>query len=373
MVGNVLTLLLCFATAFIVAFEAVPSIIKVSQQKKLFAVPNQRSSHKVVIPNLGGIAIFAGFMVSSGIWLKEGLVQDWPYLISAAVLTFFIGLKDDILIIAPWTKLGGQILAASILIIAGGIRITSLHGFFGVKEVNLIYSLLLSLFAFIVIINSFNLIDGIDGLAAGTSIVCSLTYCIWFFYAGKMEYAIISAALIGASAAFFLYNVYGTTNKIFMGDTGSQLIGLILAFLTIKFCQMNIDKSTYYHIEGAPSVAFGILILPLFDTLRVIFIRLIIKTGIFSADRNHIHHRVIALGLSHKKATFIIVFFNIFFILLSFYLSFYTSIRRLLLIILVLAEYLSFLPIYLGNKFKKHKTTDMDQPCDEETKPNELQ
>jgi len=360
MYKNLLFLLLSVVTAFIVAFEAVPSIIRVSRQKKLFAVPNQRSSHKVVIPNLGGIAIFSGFMIASGLWLKTSSIEDWQYIVSASVIIFFVGLKDDILIIAPWTKLGGQILAVAILILAGDLRITNFHGFFGIKEIGYITSLMITFFMYIVIINSFNLIDGIDGLAAGTGIVCGTTYAIWFFLAHQYEYAIISASMIGALAAFFTYNVYGTTNKIFMGDTGSQLIGLILAILTIKFCEMNIDKHTIYYVQAAPSVAFGILVLPLFDTLRVVFIRLIIKTGIFNADRNHLHHRVIALGFSHKKATFYIVSFNILFILLSFYLSNIMSIRRLLLVILVVAEYLSFVPVYIGEKRKKRMNNELN-------------
>jgi len=318
----------------------------VADLKHLYSEPNERTSHKRSTPTLGGMAIFAGFLLSISLFVNVNKMPELQYITAAALIIFFIGLKDDILVISPTVKMMGQILAASILVIFGNIRFTNFHGFFGIFEISYFVSILFTVFFFIVIINGYNLIDGIDGLSSGIGIVTAATFGVWFYLVGNQQYALVATALIGGLAAFFRFNVFGVRNKIFMGDTGSLLIGLIISILTIRFNELNIKPDFHYGITSAPSVSFGVLIIPIFDTMRVMFIRLIINRSPFKADKNHIHHRLLKLGCSHLKATIVLVLINLVFIAFSFTFQF-ISIRRLLLIIVLLGMLYSSIPSYL--------------------------
>jgi len=174
----------------------------------------------------------------------------------------------------------------------------------GIHEISYPVSFLLSGFVMIVFINAFNLIDGIDGLASGISIIAAGVLGVWFYLAGHIEYTILAFSLIGALSGFFYFNVYGKKNKIFMGDTGSLILGTIMSVLVIQFNELNIIQTRPFAIASAPAVSFGILIYPLFDTIRVFAIRIYQGRSPFSPDKNHIHHRLLALGMSHKQATF---------------------------------------------------------------------
>ncbi len=340
-------------SSFIIVWISVPSIVRVSKNKHLFDEPDERSSHVSEVPILGGLAIFAGFIISVNLWISPQLFPSFQYIVAAVIIIFFIGIKDDILIIAPFTKFVGQFIAALVIVVLGDIRITSLHGFFGIEEINYYWSIIITIFTIVTIINGFNFIDGIDGLSASIGIISSGAFGYWFFSVQEYQYAIISAALIGALFAFFLYNVFGEENKIFMGDTGSLIIGLVLSVLVIYFNELNIDKGKTFSIYPAPAVSFGVLIIPLFDTMRVVFIRIFKGHALMKPDKNHLHHQLLELGLSHIQVTMIISVVNVFFIYLVFNLASFISIRRLLLIILVLAMLLSYIPPFILNKRKK--------------------
>jgi UDP-GlcNAc:undecaprenyl-phosphate/decaprenyl-phosphate GlcNAc-1-phosphate transferase len=360
-VANIWFVVAAFVTAFSLAFIAIPSIIVIARRKNLMDEPGGRKIHAAKIPNLGGIAIWAAFLLSFSLWAPGNLFPEFQYLVAALVILFFVGIKDDIQIIAPTTKLIGQILALAVLVVFGQFYITNLHGFSDIRQIPFWIGMPVSLFAMLVIINGINLIDGIDGLASGIGIVTASAYGIWFYLAGYLAYAILAFALIGSLCAFFHYNVYSKENKIFMGETGALTIGLIIGLFTIKFNEFNIVDSLPMHVNSAPSVSFGILVLPLFDVLRVMFIRIIINRGVFEADKNHIHHKMLQIGLSHAKATYILLLVNALFIGLVFFLSQYVSIRRLMLIILVLAVYFSYIPsVILIYREKKLKKTDKD-------------
>ncbi len=344
-------------SSFIIVWISVPSIVKVSKTKHLFDEPEERSSHASKVPILGGLAIFAGFIISVNLWASPEIFHSFQFIVAAVIMIFFIGIKDDILIIAPLTKFIGQIIVALVVVVLGDVRITSLHGFFGIEEINFFWSVLISVLTIVTIINGFNFIDGIDGLSASIGIITSGAFGYWFFSIEQYQYAIISAALIGALFAFFLYNVFGEENKIFMGDTGSLIIGLVLSVLVIYFNEMNIDKGKIFSIYPAPAVSFGVLIIPLFDTLRVVFIRIFSGKSLMQPDKNHTHHQLLELGLSHIQVTMIISVVNVFFIFMVFSLAAFISIRRLLLIILVVAMILSFIPPYILNQRKKKEST----------------
>jgi UDP-N-acetylmuramyl pentapeptide phosphotransferase/UDP-N-acetylglucosamine-1-phosphate transferase len=304
--------------AFFIVFVSIPPIVNVAHLKNLYDIPGKRKSHTLATPNLGGIAIFAGITISSGLFIDISGSPEFMQLMIAMIILFFVGIKDDILIIAPAKKLYGEILATVVLVVIGDMRFTSLHGFLGIYEINYITSILLTSFVVIVIINAFNLIDGIDGLASGIGILISLTFGIWFFLIGQINYTIISAALFGALLGFFGYNVFGHSNKVFMGDTGSLILGLVMSLIVIKFNEINVSYSGIYSINSAPAVSFGILMLPLFDTMRVFIIRILNKRSPFASDKNHLHHRMLKLGLSHLGSTILLLSLNLAFIIIAF-------------------------------------------------------
>lgn len=341
-----------FLTAFIVVLLSIPSIIKVAQMKHLYDEPDHRTSHTRSTPTLGGIAIFAGVLISMGLWINFADSPELKFVISALVIMFFIGIKDDILIIAPLTKLGGQIVAAIIIVVVADLRITSLHGFYGITDISYFISAPLSVFIILVIINGFNLIDGIDGLSSGVGTLTAITFGYWFFISSEIQYSLLAFSLAGGLAAFFRYNVFSRTKKIFMGDTGSLILGIIISVLAIRFNEINTVNYLPTHVHSAPAVTIGILIVPLFDTIRVMFIRVITGRGLFQADKNHIHHRLLELGFSHIKATMIILFFNICFIAFVFYFQ-RLEILRLTLLLILLAMAFSHIPVLIIERRKK--------------------
>ncbi len=353
--NNTFHIIASFISAFIIVWISVPSIVIVAKTKHLFDEPEERSSHKTNVPILGGLAIFAGFILSSNLWINPEQIQGFQHIIAATVILFFVGIKDDILVTAPFTKLAGQLIAALVIVMLGDIRLTSLHGFFGIEGINYFWSFIISILTILAIINGFNFIDGIDGLSASIGIITLGAFGYWFFSVGEFQYTILSVSMIGALFAFFLYNVFGEKNKIFMGDTGSLIIGLLLSIMVIHFNEMNIDKSRIFSIYPAPAVSFGVLIIPLFDTLRVVFIRLFTGKSFLEPDKNHLHHQLLELGLSHMQVTMIISVVNVFFIYLVFSLSSFISIRRLLLIILIIALLLSYIPPLILWRRGKHE------------------
>ncbi len=308
-------IILGFLTAFTLTYFAIPSIISVSKEKHLFDEPNDRSSHHVKTPSLGGIAIFAGMIFSIVLWTPFKQFGSLQYILCAFLIIFLIGAKDDISPMSPFRKMVGQILAASILVFKSEIAFTSLYGFLGFHhQLGSAFYILLSIFTILVIINSFNLIDGINGLAGSIGALIAGTLGCWFFLVDRIEFAIVAFAMVGALIAFLKYNY--TPAKIFMGDTGSLLIGLVCAILVIKFIDLNyrMPDGERFKFYAAPAVAFGIMILPLFDTLRVFITRILRGQSPFHPDRRHIHHLLIDYGLTHMQATTILVLVNIFFI-----------------------------------------------------------
>jgi len=342
--------LLTFIVSFLVTYFSVPSIVNVAREKKLFDEPTRRKSHIRQIPALGGVAIFVGFTVAAGSFINYSHVPSLQYILVACIIIFFIGLKDDILIIAPIKKLIGQIVAALVLIFPGNLYFSSLHGFLSVHYISsTFFSMLLTLFVIIVIINSFNLIDGIDGLAASIGMLTTAFFGIWFFVSGNIAYSLISAALFGTLSGFFRFNVFGGKSKIFMGDSGSLIVGLIVAVQVIMFNEKNIGFTSAFSIKSAPAVSFAVLIVPLFDTLRVFIIRISRGRSPFSADNNHLHHCLLKLGFTHVQSTLIIVFANLCFITLALLLQ-NIGILWLTMVILGITTIVSFFLEYLVKK-----------------------
>lgn len=342
-------IVLAFVTSFALTYLAIPSIIHIAIKKHLVDEPNDRRSHSVSTPSLGGIAIFTGTLFSVIMWTPYSNFSDLQFILCAFIIIFLIGAKDDIDPISPSKKFFGQLFAASILVFRANIKLTSLYGILGVHEIPEVVSVILSIFTIIVIINAFNLIDGINGLSGSVGVLISGLLGTWFLLIGKLELAVLSFALVGALIAFLKYNI--TPAKIFMGDTGSLLLGLICSILAIQFIELHsgLEESPYY-FKAAPSLAIAILILPLFDTLRVFILRLVEGKSPFHPDRKHIHHILIDLGLSHMQATGILFFINILFIVLAVLLQ---DVGNLILLIILLI--LAFALSIAASKMVKRK------------------
>lgn len=312
-----LDILLSSSVAFIITFLAIPVILQVAEQKKLYDVPDERKVHTRLIPSLGGVGIFAGFLLASLLSVQGYLNPEFQYFFAAALVIFFLGLKDDIMILSATKKFVGQIIAASILIHLGGIRLDSMHGLLGFDELPVAFGLALSYLTIIVVINSFNLIDGVDGLAASLGILTMTVFGIYFFVIDYQAYALFSFSLAGSLAAFMIFNHHPA--KIFMGDSGSLMIGLANAILVIKFINVCDDPSVAVQVTSGVAVGFSILIVPLLDTLRVFSIRILKGRSPFTPDRNHVHHLLLDRGLGHAAVTFTCVAINILFIMLAWF------------------------------------------------------
>lgn len=309
--------LLVFITSFFVTLFTIPSLIKVAYLKRLFDMPDfDRKAHKRAVPTIGGIVIFAATLFAYALWYPNMAVNEFKYLVVALLILFFVGIKDDIIGTAPVKKLMAQIMVALILILMGNLRITGLHGLFDVYEIPEWASVFLSLFTIIVVVNAINLIDGIDGLAAGIGFIASFTFGAWFYIAGNSGMACLAFALCGSLAGFLLFNF--SPAKIFMGDSGSLTIGLILSVLAIKLTEQDVKTLPENIVNiSKPLLALACLVYPLYDTLRVFIYRAIKGRSPFSADKKHIHHRLLDIGCNHAKASIILYIASISVILVT--------------------------------------------------------
>ena len=306
-------ILLCISIAFSITYLSIPVIIFVANSKKLYDVPDARKIHDAPIPSLGGLGIFAGFVMACLTIIPLAQATEFQYFFAAFFVIFFLGLKDDILDITPIKKFIGQVAAAFLIIYKGNIQIQSMHGFLGIEQLPPMFSIFFTYLTIIVIINSFNLIDGIDGLAGSLALMAAIIFGIYFFEVKMLPYAILSFATAGSLAAFLIFNFQPA--KIFMGDTGSLLLGLINAILVIKFINVANMANVKVVVSSAPAVGFAILMIPLLDTLRVFGIRIAHRRSPFSPDRNHIHHILLDRGMSHAAITITLVGVNLIFII----------------------------------------------------------
>ncbi len=313
------TLFFSALTSFAVVLLTMPSLIKVARMKHLVDEPGeQRKLHHRSVPTIGGIILFAAIIFSYALWFPKGEVMadgdagyrelyrlmgtaygDFKFVIAAMVLLFFIGVKDDIIGFSPVKKLVGHMIVAYILVVMAGIRITDMRGILGFYELPYAVSVAFSFFVYVVVVNAMNLIDGVDGLAGGVGLIASIAYGSWFYLAGEVSLALLSFVLAGALAAFLVFNTHPA--RVFMGDSGSLIIGAILAVLAMKVVEQDTARLPVKLRQlPTPIFAMSVLAYPLIDTLRVFVVRMVKGTSPFTADRNHIHHRLLALGLGHR-------------------------------------------------------------------------
>ncbi len=338
--------LLALATSFFISLYTIPVLIKVMRYKGLVDLPTEeRKIHKRPVPTLGGIIIFAATFFSFGIWFNIDelhlyyqiyqSILDFKLLVSAGLLIFFVGIKDDLIGTSPNKKIIAHFIAGSILILIGNIRITGLHGIFGVEEIPYWLSFFLSFFAYMGLVNAINLIDGVDGLAGGVSAIFAIFIGVWFLLAGSNYLAILSFSLSGALIGFLVYNF--SPAKIFMGDSGSLTIGLLIYFLSISLIELRATDIPSFLLSHSRSIAaMSLLVYPITDTLRVFTIRILKGKSPFEADQNHLHHHLLQKFKKQPIVCFIVYLFSFIAFALSF-LTYLLPVSVVLVIVLLFA------------------------------------
>ncbi len=357
-------LILVFITAFSVVLYSTPSLIKVAVLKRLIDLPTEdRKVHKRAVPTIGGIIIYAATLFSFSLWYNiddlheyEQIyesIKEFKIIVATSLVLFFVGVKDDIIGTSPVKKLFANILVGLILVLMGDIRITGLHGIFGVNEIPYWGSVFLSLFTYIVVVNAMNLIDGLDGLAAGVGFIAASVFGTWFIFANEYTLASMSFALAGSLAGFLVFNF--SPAKIFMGDSGSLIIGMFICVLSIKLIEYPLSRIDGFWIRiSNPVFVIAALTYPLTDTLRIFIIRAAKGHSPFAADKNHLHHRLLGCGFSHAKTVIIIYcysFLTVCVSLLSYFLN-----PSLSLIAVLLCSVIFILCVQLCYKKVQQKT-----------------
>jgi len=340
----------------------IPKILFISIRKHLIDQPNARKVHTCVSSRLGGVAFFPAIFFAIGVSVsmfsrfdanvvEHFMTVGFIMVMCACILLYLIGIADDVVGVSWRIKFVFQIMAAG-LITLSGTWMSNLYGICGVWEIPVWVGVPLTIFLIVFVINAVNLIDGIDGLASGLSCVALLFLGVLFFYEGRETSSLLAFTTLGTLMPFFYYNVFGIAKKrykIFMGDTGSLVIGLILSILAVKFAclvRQEDGELTYPFIV----VAFSVLLVPCFDVIRVVLHRYRAGKPLFLPDKNHIHHKFLALGYSHRKAMFVILVLSSLFIVLNMTLCLYVNINVLIVLDIVLW---TLLHVWLSSKIKK--------------------
>lgn len=320
-----LLLSLSFLLAAALVVSTMPTLIRVAELKRLVDEPKEgRKMHQRPTPTIGGVAVFLGFMVSCLMWLPHAHTElatahNWGAALAALTALFFMGVKDDLVGLSPSKKMLLHLFLGGVLIFEGGFRITSFDGLFGLEEIPFFVSCGFSLFVYIVVVNSINLIDGVDGLAGGFGVIASLAFGLLFAAAGAYPPATVAFALAGGLAGFLKSN--WTPARIFLGDGGSLLTGLVFYVLCVEL--MNTPMTGVPEPVSAvpqPLLSMSILAYPLVDTLRVFTLRISKGRSPFSPDRNHLHHRMMALRWGHRRTSFTVYLYSAIMLLLPFLL-----------------------------------------------------
>lgn len=349
-----------FFLSFMVSYLVLPGIIYVVKYRNLMDNPNERSSHSQKTPTMGGIAFYVSLIFT--IFFIRSYDTDYMgiNMVSAVSMLFFLGLKDDLLGVNPSTKIIAQVLATGILFFGTDFRITSLDNFLWINEIPFWVSVLMSCFVIMVIVNSFNLIDGINGSASMVGIVIFACFGYIFLKSREDYYFLFSVLCIAFLLAFLRYNL-SSKKKIFMGDTGSMVVGFIIGILALKYLSLSASELQQAHINPANKmwVLQAIIFIPFFDTTRVFIARTISHGKPFKADRNHIHHVMIDyMGLSHGKASLLLAIINLVIFLVIIYLntvlsSFYLFISLIIIFIGLVLILFYFNRSYLTRKSKQ--------------------
>ncbi len=308
-----MNLTIAIITSFLVTLTLIPIVIKVFKSLNVLDQPDSRKIHRISTPSLGGIAMFIGLIIAISIANPFSDLVNEKYFIGGILLIFLLGVRDDLSSLKANHKLVVQIFSASLVVFFMDIKLNGLNGLFGVDSFGWYFDELFSIFVIAIMTNAFNLIDGIDGLAGSISLLISLVFCILFTYAGFHFNAVLAISVSGIALAFLIYNWY--PSKVFMGDTGSMMLGFILTVLFIQFIAIPSSLSGQF---SPVAFVLALFVLPVYDTLRVFLIRFFTGKHPLAPDRNHIHHVLLKLGYNHGKATTLLVGYNLLLVILVF-------------------------------------------------------
>ena len=349
---HLLQFIFYFLGIFMLSFFLIPKIRAKALKLNLKDTPDIRSSHTLPVPTFGGIAFYISYILI--LFFAQYLDSNHVSitLIASISILFFTGLLDDFKNLSPKIKFLCQIIGVAVLMFQPDFRILSLHGFMGIYEIPLYVSVGGSMFFLLGLINAFNLIDGIDGLTGITGVIVASFYSYLLYNLGYFFYFSIGLATIATLLAFLRFN-FSNKRKIFMGDTGSLVIGLVLGVLTLKL--LSVDDNAYgslsFYRAQLPLFLTAVLFVPLLDTMRVMFLRLTKGVSMFKPDRNHLHHIIVDFGLSHRKASFFIGFVNFFVALIMFFvIQTYNTFQSLF--VLILMFFIAIVILFLMNKNK---------------------
>ncbi|TAH05312.1 MAG: undecaprenyl/decaprenyl-phosphate alpha-N-acetylglucosaminyl 1-phosphate transferase [Sphingobacteriales bacterium] len=324
MTNILVQILLTFVAALTCSLILIPIIIKLSIKLNLVDKPNERKVHKTPIPRLGGVAIFLSAVLAI-ILSNSGLkaISNWPVMFTSVGVLFMVGIWDDLKDISAKLRFALQICCA-IAVASTGIRLTSLHGILGINELNVVWQYIITVLIIVGVTNSFNLIDGVDGLAGGLAFIgiCVLTGLSYQLKVYPLM--IVLLAFAGALIGFLKNNL--NPAKIFMGDGGSLVLGYLLSTTGILLIERSAANPALMHPSRVAVLITAILIIPVFDTVRVFTSRM--KRGIspFQADKTHIHHLFLVAGLDHRKTSSMIHLFELVLVAIALFIPGTTSI-----------------------------------------------
>jgi UDP-GlcNAc:undecaprenyl-phosphate/decaprenyl-phosphate GlcNAc-1-phosphate transferase len=301
----------CLITSLTVSSFIFPILIKYSKRKRIFDEPGKRRIHKRLTPSIGGVAIFLGFFTSCVVWGDLIAWDQLKTLLGILSISFVLGLSDDLVHLKPIVKILGQLIAGSLAFFLVDIKIHSFSGFMIEGELDLWASYALTIMTMIIITNAYNLIDGIDGLAGAVAALITAFLGSWFYLTGDLNFALICFCILGSILSFLIFN--WEPSKIFMGDTGALVIGMLISIITIRFIDLNygLPFSSDFKFHATVPTAISLLCIPLLDTARIIIIRLSKGISPLKADKRHIHHALVRLGLTHASSTFLLLAYNI--------------------------------------------------------------
>jgi UDP-GlcNAc:undecaprenyl-phosphate GlcNAc-1-phosphate transferase len=322
---NIFILFITFLISLLLVMTTIPVVIRLVISKNLFDVPDgERKIHDSIKPTMGGIAIFFATIITSTFFIAA-LELDYSWIfVAGLIIMFFTGFKDDLVHIPATKKLLVQVFTSLVVIQIAQIEINNFLGLFGIFEIADWIALPFTLLTFIFIINAYNLIDGVDGLAAGVGSIASAFFGIWFYSNGEMGFAVLAFSLFGALLGFLYYNF--SPAKIFMGDTGSLVIGLILSILAVTSIHKVGQYGTHsldVHHANVINYAIAVLIIPIYDTVRVFTFRILKRMSPFQPGKDHIHHAMLRVGFTHKSLSLSIFAINFILIGLTAILSYF--------------------------------------------------
>ncbi len=321
----ILELLLGFGSALALSYILLPILINLARKKQLFDLPEGRKAHQHPVPALGGIAIFFGFWISSLLLVGDAFLLELRYLLIGAFLLMLVGIKDDLLGVDAPKKLLLQFVVVCLLYYAG-FRLEGFYGLFAVGEVAEWLRFPMTVVFLLGLINAYNLIDGIDGLAGSLSLTSASIFALLFYLQGDFGWCLLALALGGSLLGFLRFNFYKAS--IFMGDNGSMVLGLLIGVFAIHY--LNLTAATPQSATAVP-IVFSLIAIPTLDMLRVSIFRMMKGRSPFAADRSHIHHILLRQGFSTPLICLLLVALEFLLCILAGQLSSISISRQLLL------------------------------------------